>query len=314
MRTRFVKRWTALAGSLFVIAICCAAAQAQSNYSDKDFGTRMASAFVKFTEVSSLGGETVANRYSSAINPATVGWYPLPDKLGMLLSPYYSNIKFGNGSDLNLIGESATYDTKTWGAFQPTLGQIVSNSATGKDGLSFDYNVDVAQMQWGKRLGDLGLGACFNYAHAEIGRKGTVMERLFGQNVPTDVDTHDGADSYRWRFGSLYQPVDKLLLGCIFEYGFQDYRSHTTVTPIPAPAFSQYLRDDGTQQQFIVRPGISYEYLPMSTVYFDYQYGDYFNTESILKSHEFVAGVDHRLLDWLWVRAGRPWTSAATPA
>ena len=43
---------------------------AGSNYSDKHFSVRLPPAFIRFTEVSALGGETVANRFSSAINPA----------------------------------------------------------------------------------------------------------------------------------------------------------------------------------------------------------------------------------------------------
>ena len=238
---------------VLILAMCPSTVWSQSDYHDKDFSVRLASSFIWFTDVSTLGGETVANRYSSAINPATLGWYPLPDKLGLILSPYYSTVGFDEGARLHVTGESLTWDSRSWGAFQPTLSQIRSNNWIARDGLSFDYQVDSAQMQWGKRFGDLGLGACFNFARAEVGRAGTVMSGP----VPVNVDSHGSAESYRWRFGSLYQPADKWLMGLVFEYGFQPYRSRTNTTPPIGPISTSY--ESGLQQQFILRPGVSYE-------------------------------------------------------
>ncbi len=289
---------------MLVLAACPLAASAQSDYSDKESGLRIASAFLRFTEVSTLGGETVANRTSSAINPASVAWYPLPGTLGVVVSPYFSTIMFDNGTNLYLTGESATWDTRAWGVFQPTLSQIRSNDATGRDGLSFDYDVDIEQLQWGKRFGNLAVGACFNYAHAQINRGATLMEKFGPASIPVNVDSHSGADSYRWRFGALYQPAEKWLIGSIFEYGFQPYLSRTIVTPLPYPAMRSELDDDGLQQQFVFRPGVSYEYLPMCTVYADYQYGYFFNRDQALNSHLFTLGIEHRVLEWLFLRAG----------
>jgi len=295
------------AAILLVLGICPLAARAQSDYSDKDFSVRMASAFIRFTEVSTLGGETVANRFSSAINPASAGWFALPGKLGLVVSPYYSTIGFDEGSRLHVMGESLTWDTRSWGAFQPTLSQIRSNNSTGRDGLSFDYEVDIAQIQWGKRFGNFGLGACFNFARAEVGRKGTITETVMGMPLPLKVDSEGTAESYRWRFGALFQPADKWLLGSIFEYGFQPFRNTTRIT-IPAPPpigpMTASTCDSGLQQQFILRPGVSYEYAPMSTVYADYQYAAFFNHSDTLNSHLFAAGIEHRVLEWLFVRAG----------
>ena len=282
---------------------------AQSDYHDKDFSVRLASAFIKFTEVSAMGGQTVANRFSSAANPASAGWFALPEKLGLVVSPYYSPISFQNGTCLHIIGESLTWDTRTWGAFQPTLSQIRTNEVEDRQGMSFDYSVDTAQMQWGKRFGDWALGAAFNFAGAHIEREGTVRQTVPGvpMPVPVSVDSHASAESYRWRFGGLYQPVEKWLLGLIFEYGFQPYRSKTQTTiPLPGPMgpITSTLHDEGTQQQFIFRPGVSYEYAKLSTVYLDYQYGQFFNPRDRLTSHRFSTGVEHRLLDWLFLRVG----------
>ena len=148
------------------LALCSLNAAAQSNYSDKDFSVRLPPAFLRFTEVSTMGGETVANRYSSASNPASAGWLAPPTPLGIIMAPYYSAIGFQEGQWLHLTGESLTWFTKDWGAFQPTLSQIRSNNSRDSGGLSFDYQVDTAQFQWGKRFGDWGLGAMFNFARA----------------------------------------------------------------------------------------------------------------------------------------------------
>jgi hypothetical protein len=287
------------------LALCPLNAAAQSNYSDKDFSVRLPPAFLRFTEVSTMGGETVANRYSSASNPASAGWTAPPTPLGMIAVPYYSAIGFQEGQWLHLTGESFTWFTKDWGAFQPTLSQIRSNNSRDSSGLSFDYEVDTAQFQWGKRFGDWGLGAMFNFARAQIGRDGTLMKNFPGVGpVPVGVVSDSSAESYRWRLGGLYEPADKWLLGMIVEYGFAPYRSRSVAT-VPLPFVPPTItHDEGVQQQFVLRPGVSYEYAPLSTVYFDYQYGAFFNPRDSLEDHRFSAGVEHRLLDFLLVRLG----------
>jgi hypothetical protein len=190
------------------------AAMAQKDYSDKDFSVRLPPAFVRFTEVSATGGPTVANRYSSAINPASADWLDLPGKVGKVLAPYYSFVGFGEGTDIHVIGESLTWDAGPAGTFQPTISQVRSNQAKTEQGLGFHYDVDTAQLQWAKRFGDCAFGAMFNYANARI------IQKLGDMTVAEGT-----ADSYRFRLGGLYEPVKKVLTGAIFEYGFQNVRS-----------------------------------------------------------------------------------------
>jgi hypothetical protein len=281
-------------------------AAAQSNYSDKDFSVRLPPAFLRFTEVSTMGGETVANRYSSASNPASVGWTAPTGGLGIIAAPYYSGIGFQEGQWLHVTGESATVYTKDYGAFQPTLSQIrSSNDSLGHDDLSFGYDVDIAQFQWGKRYGDWAVGTMFNFARAEIARDGTQTTIVPGVGpVPVAVDSDASAESYRWRFGGLYQPAEKWLLGMIAEYGFAPYRSHNIAQVVGLPVPATIVDDQGFQQQFVLRPGVSYEYAPLSSVYADYQYGNFFNQRDSLVDHRFSVGVEHRLLEFLLVRGG----------
>ena len=295
-------RW----GLIVLAGVLCfaGAAQAGSAYGDKHFAVRLAPAFIRFTEVSALGGETVANRFSSAINPASAGWTEIPGH-GVVVAPYYSRIHFQNGTNLDLYGESITYDTKKYGTFQPTLSQIRSNEETHRLGLDFDYNVDTFQLQWGKRFGDFAVGATFNFAEASILQDGLVLAPFPGvlRPIPTFVRSHGEAESYRFRFGGLYQPCEKWLIGAIVEYGFAPWRSRTMTTfPVVPGPVTLKTHESGTQHQFLFRPGVSYEYAERSTIYADYAFGSYIHQAGQLKSHRFSVGIDHQLLPFLFVR------------
>jgi len=293
--------------SLLVLIIFPAIVLSASDYSNKDFSVRLPPAFLRFTEISAMGGETVANRFSSAINPASLGWTSLPSKNGIVVSPYYSFLNFQAGMQLNLFGESMTWDTGSWGAIQPTLSQIRSNNTTARDGMTFDYQVDVGQVQWGKRFGNYAFGADLNYARASIKREGSILRQIPGlpQMIPVDVDTENSADSYRLRLGGLYQPSAKWLLGMVLEYGYQPYHSKVT-TQISSPfspfPVSQTTEVNGSQQQYILRPGVSYEYAKGSTLFADYQLGIFHSDRDDLINHRFNIGIEHRLLEWLFVR------------
>jgi hypothetical protein len=292
---------------LLVLIIFPSVVFSDSGYSNKDFSVRLPPAFVRFTEISVIGGETVANRFSSAVNPASLSWTTLPGNKGIVVSPYYSSLNFQEGLQLNLFGESMTWDTRSWGVIQPTLSQVRTNNVTARDGLTFDYQVDVGQVQWGKRFGNYAFGADLNFARADVRRKGTLLSQIPGLPVmmPVDVDTETSADSYRGRIGGLYQPAEKWLTGMILEYGFQPYQTKTTtrmsLPPLPSPVI-QTTEDKGNQHQYILRPGVSYEYAKGSTLFADYQLGIYHSDKDTLVNHRFTAGIEHHHLEWLFVR------------
>ena len=267
-------------------------ALARKDYADEDFGNRFASGFIRFTEVSAMGGTTAANRWSSAINPASADWTAAPTRLGLILAPYYSNIHFGEGTRLGVYGESVTWQSETFGTIQPTLSQIRSNTSTNRQGLVFDYTVDIVQVQWAKRLGTCAVGAALNYNQAEL------IHEMGALRV-----SESRADSYRLRVGGLVQPVEKLLAGLVCEYGFAPYRAWLTSL---GPFGLVTTRKRGVQSQLVLRPGLSYEYDELSTVFMDYQYGRFWNRDGALHSHWVMPGVDHRVFDWLFARAAAP--------
>lgn len=278
-------------GMLAVLALASltAVAHAGDNYEDKGFGVRLPPAFIRFREVTTMGAETVANRYSSAINPASAGWTPVPSKLGIVPAAYYSQVHFANDMRLHLWGESVRIDLKEWGTFQPSLSQIRVNEKTNRQGLEFGYHVDTFDMQWAKRCDNVAFGVAFNYARA----------RVTHDLGPMRVSESD-ADSYRFRFGGLWEPIENLLAGAIFEYGFAPYDARTFLF---RPRRMTIL-DSGVPHQYVFRPGVSYEYGDMSSVYCDYQFGAFTQGHDTLKSNRFNFGVDHRLLEFLWGRFG----------
>ncbi len=267
------------------------AALAGSDYSDVPFSLRLPPAFIRFTEVSAGGGGTSASRWSSAINPASAGWMELPYKFGVVVAPYYSPVLFEQGNRLHITGESVTWDTRRWGTFQPTVAQIRSNRHRDRQQLTFDYRVDTFQLTWGKRLGDFGVGANFNFSQAEV---------VYKMGQMRVSESH--AESYRFRLGGLYQPAEKWLTGLVFEYGFAPFRAKQLDLRQFPPA---WVKSTGVPQQVVVRPGVSYEYADYSTVFLDYQFGFFDNDlGGHFYNHRFSTGVDHRLLEWLFVRAG----------
>lgn len=277
--------------AVLLLCLLASPAAAGSDYSDKNFSVRLPPAFVRFTEVSAMGGETVANRFSSAINPAALDWVKIPNKYGVVVAPYYSGIFFTSGVKLNVTGQSITYDLGKWGTIQPTLAQIHSNTDKDLMGMEFDYDVNTAQVQWGKRVGDWAMGANFNFNTAAVTRSTDTL-RMADSN----------AENYRFRFGGLWEPVKKWLVGSIFEFGWSPFRSQS-IDPmslfLPPP---RYVKWNDTQYQYIFRPGISYEYAELSHVFLDYQWGLYENSRYELIDNRFSTGVEHRLLEWLLVR------------
>jgi hypothetical protein len=236
---------------------------------------------------------------SSAINPAATDWLDVPGRKGITVAPYYSGICFEKGTWLGVYGESLTMDTHSIGTLQPAMAQIRSNRNTDRFGRVFDYRVDTMLLQWGKRFGSWGIGACFNFNEAEV------VQKLGGLRI-----SESNAESYRFRVGALWEPADKWLVGLVAEYGFAPYRAEATAV-IPFFGVMQF-KSEGTAHQFVLRPGISYEYAEHSTVFLDYQFGAFFTDEDRIprahtermNSHRFSAGVNHRLLDWLFIQGG----------
>lgn len=268
-----------------------AVARADTGYEGDDLSVRLASAFVRFTDVSTMGGETAANRWSPAINPASLAWTDHDDeRRGVVLSAYGSRISFDTGVRIDLLGESGLVDTRRYGTAHLALSQLRSNDRRDRNGLDFDYRTDTAQVQWGRRWGSFGGGATFNYASSEV-----------TQSAAGIAMRHSTSDTYRTRVGALYEPVCDWLIGAVGEYSWSPFRYDAQV---PTPLGLLPVSGEDVQRQRIGRVGVSYEYREYCTLSTDYQLDQVWNDRGTLTTHRWNVGVQHNVAQFLFLRAG----------
>lgn len=150
-------------------------------------------------------------------------------------------------------------------------------------------NGNFGQLQWGYRFADrLAVGLNVNYTSlgTRAGAGGVTFADSDGQTV--DV-----------RGGILGAVADHLLLGLVLDYG---NTPSTTTFPIPACACSIQTTD--TTHQVLSRVGLSYEYAEKSSILFDYQYADFWNSTGQFSTHRLMAGVEQQIFSWFYARAG----------
>jgi hypothetical protein len=154
-----------------------------------------------------------------------------------------------------------------------------------------NFDLDYVQIQWGKRLGhNCAVGANFNYASNKSGFS-------FG---PLDV-ADSWSNSYDFRFGMLRQVSERLRFGIVFDYGFAP--SKTTFYDFLKIGVGDVIVRD-TTYQYLLRPGLAYEYNENSAVYLDYQFGSFMNDTGVLSNNRFYFGVDHQVVEPLFIRCG----------
>jgi len=282
----------AIAISVIVASLAAGAASARADtgYEGDDLSLRLASAFERFTEVSAFGGETAANRWSPAINPASAAWTPLDSRLGLVAAGYFSRVFTDEGTNIDIYGEAAMWDTRRFGAFNLIVSQVRSNQETDKTGLEFDYSTDTVQLQAARRWGCFGAGFSANYATS------SVTQQAGGLTV-----RDSSAETWRLRGGVLFEPACGWLLGAVGEYAWSPFEFDAIA---PGPFGPVPISGDDTQVQRIARVAASYEYCPYSTVSVDYQFGSFENDIGLLETHRFSVGVQHNLFRFLFLRAG----------
>jgi len=279
-----------------VIAVCCVVwtAASASDYEDKDFTLRFPAALSRFAtygDVAGVGGASAGSKWSSSLNPASIAWLDIKGKLQTYVTPQYSRLCFDTGIALNVYAESVDMDMDELGTFLVAAAQINSNRNVMRSGYDYYFRLDLLQFQWAKKFTeDWAWGFAFSYA------KSITRNRL--GNIPIDKGN---SDSYTIRMGTLHRLTDKLLGGVVLDYGWS--RDRTFYYAIPAFGMPASHVHDKTRQ-FIVRPGISFEYKKNSFIYFDYQFGTFWNDTGHLNVYRFFAGVEHGLTEWLYARAG----------
>ena len=266
-------------------------------FEDKDFSLRFPAALSRFSsyaDVAATGGASAGSKWQSSVNPAATGWQNLPGSYHLSLNPQYSAIMFQEGTVLHVISESVTKEFEKFGTLQVSLAQVRSNDRAIRAPVpdyKFSYDMNYAQVQWGKRfIDDFALGGNLNYSSSEVINK-----------IGTDKYLDSSSDSYDVRVGTLYRIAENLLGGLVIDYSQSP--SKTTTYDIFGLGIGDVRVDDKTKQ-FTLRAGPSYEYRKDSTVNLDYQYSSLKNDTGNMEVHRVFAGIDHRIIDALFVRGG----------
>jgi hypothetical protein len=263
-------------------------------YDDEDFSLRFPAALSRFSsyaDVAAVGGACAGSKWQSSVNPASTDWQSLPGRYHVSMNPQYSAIVFEEDTVLQVASESITQDLESYGSFIVAFAQVRSNEENTRQGIEFSNDMNYAMIQWGKKFtDDLALGANLNYSSADV-------ENNVGGAKLADTSS----DSYGIRLGALYHMAGKLLGGLVLDYGWSP--SETMIYDIFGMGIGDVCIHD-TTRQFLLRAGPSYEYRKDSAVYVDYQYGYFNNDMGTMRVHRMLAGVDHRIVDFLFIRGG----------
>jgi hypothetical protein len=269
-------------------------------FEDKDFSLRFPAALSRFSsyaDVAATGGASAGSKWQSSVNPASIAWQSIPGRYHLSLNPQYSAIMFQEGTVLHVISESVTKEFEKFGTLQVSLAQVRSNERAIRAPVpdyKFLYDMDYMQAQWGKRFSDdFAIGVNFNYSSSEVTNK-----------IGTEKYIYSSGDSYGLRVGSLYRIAKNLLGGLVIDYAQSpSTTTYYDTTPIFGFGIGDVEVKDRTTQ-FTLRTGPSYEYRKDSTVNLDYQYGSFKNDTGNMETHRMFAGIDHRIVDALFVRGG----------
>lgn len=262
---------------------------ADSDYSDADFTLRFPAAMTRFAtygDVAGLGGASAGSKWSSSINPASTAWLSDPPRK-VTIGQQYTHMWLANGTEFCVPAESVTLDLGPLGYVTGAAAQAsTSDGHMDNLGLDFKFVGDISQLAWCKRFeGDWAVGWAFTYT------KSVSRVRIPGFEI-----SKSNCDSYGIRGGLLKQLTERWLGGIVLDYGWSSDR--TTMAGAPP------LRIYDSTRQFLARPGVSYEYMKDGTVYVDYQFGTFSNDTGRLNVHRVLAGIEHGITEWLFLRAG----------
>jgi len=254
---------------------------------DADFSLRFAGALTRFSpyaDVAAMANTSAANKWPSAINPGSLPWQHAPGKMRLCLAPQVSAILFDEGSDLYVGASTLTWESEHWGAFQPSGAVIRSNIHETRLGPDLRFNAEYLQFQWGIRPAEeWSIGANFNYTSSSLS---------FEEGPITFAESQ--MEAYDFRFGVLYSPVKRFRAGLVLDYGFADRE-----TDLPFG-----VHEEDAPEQWLVRPGVAYEYAENSTVFLDYQFVYLMDASGELDLRRFSVGVEQQVFRGALVRGG----------
>lgn len=279
-------------GTITVLAGCLllAAGQARGRQlSAVDFSLRLPAALSRFSpysDVAGLGGASAGSQYQSSGNPAATDWQPA-EPYTVSLSPQYQAILFGRGPTVHVPAEALTLKLPEWGSIQPAAAQIRSVGSTNGAFTLLDGNY--GQLQWGYKFADR-LAAGLNVNYTSLGTRAGAGGMTFATGDSRTVDV---------RGGVLGGVADHMLVGLVV-----DYADSPSTTNFFSPLCACTLQFSDTTRQVLARIGSTYEYAEKSSIYFDYQFGDFRNSTGRLNTNRLFLGIEHQIVSWFFARAG----------
>ncbi len=254
-----------------------------------DFSLRLPAALSKFSpysDVAGVGGASAGSQYQTSANPAATDWQPAAPYT-TALSAQYQAIPFSQGPTIHVPSQSLTLKLPDWGSIEPAAAEIRSIGSTS--GPFTLLNGNYGQLQWGYKFPER-LAAGLNVNYTSLNTRAGAAGVTFANSDSQTVDIRGGL------LGGL---ADHLLAGLVIDYGATP--SSTTLT---LPACMCSVGSSDTTQQFLARGGLTYEYAEKSSVYFDYQHGDFWNSTGHFAVNRLYSGIEHRITSWLYVRGG----------
>lgn len=257
--------------------------------SDIDLSLRLPAALAKFSpysDVAALGGASAGSPYQSSVNPAATDWHETsPYTIG--LSSQYQAIQFDRDLTLHVVAESATLKTDGLGSIQPAAAQVISTGS--RAGTYTLLNGNYGQLQWGYKIRqNLAVGLNINYTSLDV--DSGIAPMLAAVNSSQTVEV---------RGGLLFNIYDHVLFGLVGDYAIAP--ATTTVSDFVCGCS---VASKDTTREILIRPGLSWEYAEKSTIYIDYQYGNYWNSTGGFATNRVLSGVEQQIFTWLYARGG----------
>lgn len=286
---------------------------------DAPFSLRFPAAFSNFSfygDVSALSNASAASKWESSPNPANKAW-GFQEEYDWRLSGQYNNIRFDNGTQLHLVTETVAIDAHDFGVLRLGLLQVTSNDELTQGsnvsflgGKKYAFDLNGVGLSWGRHFGkSFTLGSEVGFTRGETVFTQTavnlppVVTPLFtfpGLTIPEFEAVHTDTDKWSYRVGGLWSPADKWFVGLYADYA----RATSDTTVSLGPLSPLKFRSSETIQQWVVHPGIAYEFTKDAMVHADYQAGWVFDDYTTLQTSRWSAGTDIKLAQFLYLRVG----------
>jgi len=246
-----------------------------------------------YGDVSAKSGASAASKWESSPNPANKAW-GFPDEYDYRVSGQYNNVEFDNGTVFHVTTETAAFDTGAAGVFRLGLIHINSNEriARGAVPLPYEFDLNGAQLSWAKKLSkEFALGAEVGFTHGETAFK-----------LPTFDLANTDKEAWSFRLGGLWSPTESKWFFAL--YGDYVNGASDTTLMLPTPFGIAQLKTSETVQQFLVHPGIGYEFAENAMIHADYEAGWIFNDTDSLQVQRVAVGTDIKVARFFYLRAG----------